>query len=449
MPPGFVHWVVPEGRWNVDDEGTLTSSWPTRPPAPTASPACPRGLPTSGLSQRPHVSRADVLVGVAAVLERFVAHSDTLLPSRLLPTAFDGPSLGHLSIRAYVRHIVQSGLCSNECFVLALVYGERLLQRYPEFSISRANVHRLLLVTTLVASKILDDFYCRNTYYALAGNISKQELVSLELKLCFLLAFDLTVSPDEFVAYARTLKHTEPTVGPQAAAFFTAPVVAMTPVPASLSLMGAQQPASLHVGSIYNSGNTLLAQPLEHAPCMQSKDFVSSQQGTWTNDSVWNPAPPTQHVMKCPPLQPHLSQPALGHLHQDPAAARPHYQLFHPTQALLHQPPPPVFYPPIMFQQHQDFQHVQPQPHHHHLEHRLAAIGTQPYGEYLPKFMVHRPRVMAFPTAADPLGAADAWFDAPMGLAATPCLMTYATPSTLAQQQAAGLPWFLSQPQLV
>ena len=59
--------------------------------------------------------------------------------------------------------------------------------------------------SVLVGSKIVDDFYCRNVYYAMASGITKAELNALELKLCFLLDFEMNVKPEEFALYRDSL----------------------------------------------------------------------------------------------------------------------------------------------------------------------------------------------------------------------------------------------------
>lgn len=181
--------------------------------AAAPAPATPEAL----RAQLQHISRTDVLDGVAAVLEHFVSCADARAADASTPpppqTPFDGIAVPAIGIRAYLEHIMNSNLCSKECFVMALVYGERLLQCHPEFVIARRNVHRLVLISIMVASKILDDFYCRNMYYSLAGGISKTELNTLELQFCFLLDFDLNVSVQEFSTYCATLMRDPPTPG--------------------------------------------------------------------------------------------------------------------------------------------------------------------------------------------------------------------------------------------
>lgn len=93
--------------------------------------------------------------------------------------------------------------------MIALIYAERLLQRQPNMSICRSNVERLMLVSVMVASKILDDMYCRNVYYACAGGLENKELNALEVQFCFLMDFDLNVNPAEFATYCSTLSRSK------------------------------------------------------------------------------------------------------------------------------------------------------------------------------------------------------------------------------------------------
>lgn len=154
--------------------------------------------------QESMVSSEDVLFGVASVLEHFIARSEKA--GRIQPTAFDGPLVTPgQGVHAFLDHIMNCGLCSKECFIMSLVYGERILQKHPDFTISRNNVHRFVLISVLVGSKILDDFYCRNMYYAMAGGLCKADLNALELKLCDLLDFELNVQPEEFTLYRDSL----------------------------------------------------------------------------------------------------------------------------------------------------------------------------------------------------------------------------------------------------
>ncbi len=65
--------------------------------------------------------------------------------------------------------------CSPSCFVLALIYIDRLIQR-DDFVLSTLNVHRVVITSVMVAAKFFDDFYFNNAFYARVGGISTKEV---------------------------------------------------------------------------------------------------------------------------------------------------------------------------------------------------------------------------------------------------------------------------------
>ena len=74
-------------------------------------------------------------------------------------------------------------VCSDETWVIALVLLERLLEIYPLCRISDYNVHRLLLVSLLIACKQHDDNHWNNHLWAKAGGVTVAELNQMERKL--------------------------------------------------------------------------------------------------------------------------------------------------------------------------------------------------------------------------------------------------------------------------
>lgn len=98
--------------------------------------------------------------------------------------------------------------CSVECFVLALVYVDRIMQANWRFVLTSLNVHRLLLTAVMTAVKYHDDCSYNNAYYAKVGGIPLGELNALEVELLFLLGFDLHVSGEVFERYySELMKH--------------------------------------------------------------------------------------------------------------------------------------------------------------------------------------------------------------------------------------------------
>ena len=79
-----------------------------------------------------------------------------------------------------VDRILKYAGCSEETFILALIYMDQVVQFNPEFVISSLNVHRLLITAIMLASKFFDDVYYNNAYYARVGGISNSEVRAID-----------------------------------------------------------------------------------------------------------------------------------------------------------------------------------------------------------------------------------------------------------------------------
>ncbi|KAL0319814.1 UNVERIFIED_CONTAM: Cyclin-U1-1 [Sesamum radiatum] len=155
-----------------------------------------------------------VLSILSHVLEKLVARNDQL------SSGSEGASVGWgknlsvfhgvrppaISLEKYVERIYKYTKCSPSCFVVGFVYIDRLVHKYPESLVVSLNVHRLLVTSVMVASKILDDVHYNNAFYARVGGVSNAELNRLELELLFLLDFGVSVSSRVFESYCQHLE---------------------------------------------------------------------------------------------------------------------------------------------------------------------------------------------------------------------------------------------------
>merc|ERR1719424_963410 len=116
-------------------------------------------------------------------------------------TCFDGVKPPPISLPDYIERIHMYVPCSTECYVLALVYIDRILQRHPEFQVTPLNVHRLFITAIVVATKFQDDKYFSNAYYSRVGGVHVKELNMLEVRFLKLVGFNLCVNPDEYENY--------------------------------------------------------------------------------------------------------------------------------------------------------------------------------------------------------------------------------------------------------
>jgi len=145
---------------------------------------------------------------LAAVLERLVAANTHLAksdPGQV--TKFHALKAPGISILQYLERIHKYASCSTECFILALIYIDRLIQR-NNFLLTELNVHRVIITAILLAAKFFDDAYYNNAYYAKVGGVLVTEMNSLEVEFLFRINFSLHVTSEVFSRYhAELISH--------------------------------------------------------------------------------------------------------------------------------------------------------------------------------------------------------------------------------------------------
>eukprot|EP00529_Nitzschia_sp_RCC80_P018949 CAMPEP_0113481630 /NCGR_PEP_ID=MMETSP0014_2-20120614/22507_1 /TAXON_ID=2857 /ORGANISM="Nitzschia sp." /LENGTH=502 /DNA_ID=CAMNT_0000375131 /DNA_START=732 /DNA_END=2240 /DNA_ORIENTATION=- /assembly_acc=CAM_ASM_000159 len=147
-----------------------------------------------------------ILVKVlAAVLERLVKSNNVLArtdPGQV--TKFHALKAPGICVEQYLERIHKYACCSNECFILALIYIDRLIQR-NNFLLTELNVHRVVITAILLAAKFFDDAYYNNAYYSKVGGVLVSEMNGLEVDFLFRINFSLHVQPDVFHKYKAEL----------------------------------------------------------------------------------------------------------------------------------------------------------------------------------------------------------------------------------------------------
>lgn len=122
----------------------------------------------------------------------------------------------------YLKRMKDYFRCTPYCYVIALMYIERFINRYKiymnEFHLEcfdQFTFYRLYLVSLLAATKIFDgsDHYCTSTYYARIGGIEVGELNVLERKFFSLMGFwdikdfTISVSREDLDSFMNRLNH--------------------------------------------------------------------------------------------------------------------------------------------------------------------------------------------------------------------------------------------------
>ncbi|KAF4652177.1 mitochondrial peripheral inner membrane protein [Perkinsus chesapeaki] len=115
-----------------------------------------------------------------------------------------------IEIGDYIRRLAKHFGCSDEVFVLCLIYIDRAIKRDDTFAVSALNVHRLVLTALTIAAKFHDDIYYSNAFYARVGGVSVSELNTLELTLLKMMDWQCFVPTEEYEMYERSITMTLP-----------------------------------------------------------------------------------------------------------------------------------------------------------------------------------------------------------------------------------------------
>lgn len=116
-------------------------------------------------------------------------------------TGFHSSSAPSMTLAAYMARLHQYFGCSGGCYVLALIYLDRLTKRCPDIAISPLCCHRLLLISLMVAAKFNDDVFYSNMRYGQVGGVHLKEINRLEARFVELLGWKLQVQPEEYESY--------------------------------------------------------------------------------------------------------------------------------------------------------------------------------------------------------------------------------------------------------
>lgn len=110
-----------------------------------------------------------------------------------------------ISINKYLERITKYADCSDNQFILALIYIDRLIEQNPSLKLSSLNIHRLIITSIVLSVKYDSDYFFKNSIYAKIGGICVKELNALEKDFLHRLDYNLYVSDEEFAFYRNEL----------------------------------------------------------------------------------------------------------------------------------------------------------------------------------------------------------------------------------------------------
>ncbi|CRH00480.1 cyclin, putative [Plasmodium relictum] len=118
-------------------------------------------------------------------------------------TSFHASKVPEISIKNYVERIGKYIGCSNECFVLLMIYVDRIIKLHKDITLSLLCIHRIIITAAMIAAKFFDDLYYSNSFYAKVGGVTTKELNKLEAHFLNLLDYKLFVSSQEYDFYRK------------------------------------------------------------------------------------------------------------------------------------------------------------------------------------------------------------------------------------------------------
>lgn len=176
----------------------VASSQPLQPQAtaaattPSHTPRIRDTVPTvvssSGVRLVPrafqHCEMADIIALTAHMLDRIIAHNDSLPSDRPL-TRFHSKAAPAITPHAYLTRIT-TFTNVDPCIIIILLYYIDRLSDY--LMISSLTIHRFLISAICCGSKALSDSFATNSRYARVGGVDLVEMNALERE--FLLAIN-------------------------------------------------------------------------------------------------------------------------------------------------------------------------------------------------------------------------------------------------------------------
>ncbi|KAL8271907.1 hypothetical protein Esti_004192 [Eimeria stiedai] len=141
---------------------------------------------------------------MSLLMEQLATCGDEASRRPSVATRFDSVCAPATSIASYIPRLYRHFRCSEEVFVFALIYLDRVI-RANNIKINALNIHRLVLAASVIGVKFVEDVRYSNRYYARVGGVGLAELNRLELAFLKLVKFDLTVSKEEYTVYRSTV----------------------------------------------------------------------------------------------------------------------------------------------------------------------------------------------------------------------------------------------------
>jgi len=165
----------------------------------TKEPAEIHKVPCQNIESVP-VAGDEFIHGLAVVLSLWVQETATAGKPQQL-SRFHSSLVPSISIHNYLKRLRKYFLCTDECFVHALVYIDRIGKNNDSMTVCDLTVHRLLMIAAMIAAKFHDDKFYANIYYGKAGGMALKEVNLLEVVMLKELDWQVLVTVEQYQLY--------------------------------------------------------------------------------------------------------------------------------------------------------------------------------------------------------------------------------------------------------
>lgn len=122
---------------------------------------------------------------------------------------FDGDKIPQINLHDYLYRLVRymdgwfkvnpsASSVGIRTLLMSVIYIERMRTMVSGFSFNDYNIHRLFMVSMLLAAKFSEDKPVSNAFWAKVGGVKLEQLNHIEKTFCTLTEFNLSVSDEEY-----------------------------------------------------------------------------------------------------------------------------------------------------------------------------------------------------------------------------------------------------------
>jgi hypothetical protein len=126
-------------------------------------------------------------------------------PCNKILQCFDAKEVPEITIKEFLGRFTIYLKTDSSTYIVANILIERLVKLNPGLHVTPLNIHRLLATAITLTEKVLNDFYWRNTDYAIVGAIANEELNALEVEFIKGINYDLKVGKEEYENSAKRI----------------------------------------------------------------------------------------------------------------------------------------------------------------------------------------------------------------------------------------------------